>query len=264
MPVISLLTDFGDRDAFVGIMKGVIWKIAPQVQIADLTHWIEPQNVLHGALILGQAYAYFPEGSVHVAVVDPGVGTQRRAIAARIGKFYFVAPDNGLLTLPLEKAEKSGEPIHVVELNEPRFWLPEVSRSFHGRDIFAPCAAHLINGVPLDEMGSNIESRDLLRVDIPKPRRTPNGWLAQVLMADVFGNLISNLTVQDAGDREIRKVMIAGTEIERFTRTFGEAPAGSLISMFDSSGYLSVCVVNGNAQKQLNVRVGDTLEVITN
>lgn len=263
MPVISLLTDFGDRDAFVGIMKGVIWKIAPQVQIADLTHWIEPQNILHGALILGQAYPYFPEGSVHVSVVDPGVGTQRRALAARIGRFYFVAPDNGLITLPLEKAEKAGEPIHVVELNEPRFWLPEVSRSFHGRDIFAPCAAHLINGVALDEMGKRIESGDVVRIAIPKPRRTATGWLAQILMADVFGNLISNLTVQDLSDRKVREVLIAGIKVERFTQTFGEAPAGSLITMFDSSGYLSVCVVNGNAQKQLGVEVGDSLEVIT-
>jgi len=263
MSVISLLTDFGDRDAFVGVMKGVIWRIAPQVQIADLTHWIEPQNVLHGALILGQAYRYFPQRSVHLSIVDPGVGTQRRAVAVRIGDFYFVAPDNGLLTIPLERAEKTGELIHAVELNEPRFWLPEVSHSFHGRDIFAPCAAHLANGVPLDELGSRVESRDLLRVVIPRPRRTPTGWEAQVLMADVFGNLISNLTSEDLGDQKIRKVFIAGTSIERFTRTFGEAPSGSLITMFDSSGYLSVCVVNGNAQKQLNVRVGDPLEVVT-
>ncbi len=263
MGVISLLTDFGDQDAFVGIMKGVIWKIAPQVQIADLTHWIEPQNVLRGALILGQAYRYFPEGSVHVVVVDPGVGTQRRAVAAKIGHFYFVAPDNGLLTLPIEWAEKAGDVIHAVELNNPRFWLPEVSRTFHGRDIFAPCAAHLANGTPLDELGSRLESRELLRIDIPKPRRTPTGWQAQVLMADVFGNLISNLTTEDVGEERIRKVVISGASIERFTRTFGEAPAGSLITMFDSSGYLSVCVVNGNAQKQLNVRAGDPMEVIT-
>ncbi|GIV66844.1 MAG: SAM-dependent chlorinase/fluorinase [Chloroflexota bacterium] len=263
MAVISLLTDFGDRDAFVGIMKGVIWKIAPQVQVADLTHWIEPQNVLHGALILGQAYSYFPPGSVHLAVVDPGVGTQRKAVAVRIGDFYFVAPDNGLLTVPLERAEKSGNPIHAVELNEPRFWLPEVSRSFHGRDIFAPCAAHLANGVPLDEMGSRLESNTLVRVAIPKPSRTSTGWQAQVLMADVFGNLISNLTTDDLGEQKIERVVIAGTTIERFTRTFGDAPAGSLITMFDSSGYLSVCVVNGNAQRQLNVRVGEPLEVFT-
>jgi len=263
LTVISLLTDFGDRDAFVGIMKGVIWKIAPQVQIADLTHWIEPQNVMHAALILGQAYAYFPEGSVHVAVVDPGVGTQRKAIAARIGKFFFVAPDNGLLTLPLERSEKLGEPIHAVELNEPRFWLPTVSNSFHGRDIFAPCAAHLATGVPLDEMGSRLDSRELVRVAIPKPQPIKNGWQAQILMVDVFGNLISNLTVDDLGGQAVRSVRIAGVSIERFTRTFGEAPPGYLISMFDSSGYLSVCVVNGNAQKQLNVRVGEPLEVIT-
>ncbi len=262
MGVISLLTDFGDRDAFVGIMKGVIWKIAPRVQIADLTHWVEPQNVLQGALILGQSYSYFPEGSVHVAVVDPGVGTQRRAIAARIGKFYFVAPDNGLLTLPLESAEKAGELIHAVELNEPRFWLPEVSRSFHGRDIFAPCAAHLANGTPLDELGSRLESGNLVRVAIPKPQRTSTGWQAQILMADVFGNLISNLTLDDLGEYRIRKVVVANTSIERFVLTFGEAPIGALITMFDSSGYLSVCVVNGNAQKQLNVRVGEPLQVI--
>ncbi|MEW6180854.1 MAG: SAM-dependent chlorinase/fluorinase [Chloroflexota bacterium] len=262
MAVISLLTDFGDRDAFVGVMKGVIWGIAPSVQIADLTHWVEPQNILHGALILGQAYRYFPEGSVHLAVVDPGVGTQRRAIAARIGKYYFVGPDNGLFTIPLVQAEKTGEPMHVVELNEPRFWLPEVSQSFHGRDIFAPCAAHLIRGVPLDELGSRLES-DILRVAIPKPEKTPEGWRGQILMADVFGNLISNISREHLAGQKVDRVLIGGVTVERFTRTFGEAPAGSLISMIDSSGYLCICVVNGNAQKQLNVRAGESLQVIT-
>lgn len=260
MAIISILTDFGDRDGFVGVMKGVIWKIAPGAQIADLTHWIEPQNVTHGALILGQAYHYFPAGTVHVAVVDPGVGTRRRAIAARIGEHIFVAPDNGLLTLPLEHAETNRWGVEAVELDQPRFWLPGVSKSFHGRDIFAPCAAHLANGVHLEEMGSPLTT-PILRIAINKPEPVPGGLVGQVLMADVFGNLITNLSAEMLAGKEITAVRIGKERIDRLSTTFGENIPGSLIAMIDSSGWLSICVVNGNAQQQLAVKPGDRVEV---
>ena len=153
MPTLTLTTDFGLKDGFVGTLKGVIWSICPSAQIADISHAIAPQNVLEGALVLGRAYAFFPAGTVHVAVVDPGVGTARRPLAARLGVHYFVGPDNGLFTPMFEDAEKNGWPLEIVHLTNRHYFLAEVSRTFHGRDIFAPVGAHLANGVPLAELG---------------------------------------------------------------------------------------------------------------
>ena len=152
MPTLTLTTDFGIKDGFVGTMKGVIWSICPAVQIADISHTIAPQNVLEGAFALWRAYSFFPAGSVHVAVIDPGVGTQRRPMAARMGANYFVGPDNGLFTPIYEDAEKKGWPLEIVHLTNGKYFLPEVSRTFHGRDIFAPVGAALAKGVPLAEL----------------------------------------------------------------------------------------------------------------
>src|SRR5512137_720462 len=153
MPLITLTTDFGLKDGFVGTMKGVIWSICPSAQIADISHAIAPQNVLEGALVLWHAHAFFPPGTVHVAVVDPGVGTRRRPLAARIGEHFFVGPDNGLFTPEYEEAEKNGWLLEIVHLTNEKYFLPQVSRTFHGRDIFAPAAAHLADGVRLGELG---------------------------------------------------------------------------------------------------------------
>ena len=157
MSIITLLTDFGNRDGFVGSMKGVIWGLAPQVQIADLTHEIEPQNVREGALILASCVPFFPPGTVHIAVVDPGVGTSRRPLAARLGSQYFVGPDNGLITFWLESAMNSHQKIQLIHLDKPQFWLGEISSTFHGRDIFAPVGAHLANGIAIQSLGSPLD-----------------------------------------------------------------------------------------------------------
>src|SRR4030066_1927170 len=146
MTVITLLTDFGMRDGYPGVMKGVIWKIAPDVQIADISHSIKPQNITHGALALVRTSQFFPSGSIHVAVVDPGVGTQRRPLGLHLGEHYFIGPDNGLFTLVLQHAETSGYAIRVVHLDQRAYWLPEISRGFHGRVIFAPVALLLLGG----------------------------------------------------------------------------------------------------------------------
>ncbi|HEX2979101.1 MAG TPA: SAM-dependent chlorinase/fluorinase, partial [Anaerolineaceae bacterium] len=195
MSIITLSTDFGLKDGNVGVMRGVIWGIAPQAQLSDLSHLIEPQNILEGALILGRSAPYFPAGSIHVMVVDPGVGTARRPLAAQIDSQYFVGPDNGLITLLLDRAEQAGKPVDIVHLDRPEYWLKEVSYVFHGRDIFAPVAAHLANGVPLARLGSPIH--DPLRLDIPHPTRTPTGWDAQIIYIDSFGNLVTNLRRED-------------------------------------------------------------------
>lgn len=259
MQFITLLTDFGLKDGYVGAMKGVIWGIAPQAQIADITHLVGPQNVLEGALALGRAAPYFPAGTVHLAVVDPGVGTARRPIAAQLGKRFFVGPDNGLCTVLVDRARQAGDPVQFFHLDQPRFWLPEISNVFHGRDIFAPVAAHLVNGVQLEALGSPIDDPHLLL--LPKPERTAQGWRGQVLWVDHFGNLSTNLTRQALAGMETAVVRIAGREIRGLVKTFGERGAGELVAMIDSSDALSICIVNGDAAAQLGVQPGQVVEI---
>ncbi len=262
MKLITLLTDFGLQDGYPGIMKGVIWGIAPEAQIADLTHSIPPQDILAGALALGRAAPYFPPGTIHVGVVDPGVGTRRRAMAARLGECYFVGPDNGLCTALLEQA---GGAIQAVQLDQPRFWLPQVSHSFHGRDIFAPAAAHLANGVALEELGSPLAEVVRLIIPQPTPLSEPGrrGWRGQVIHVDAFGNLATNFTRQHVPGAGTGKacLRIAGQEICGLANTFGEGQPGDLIAMLDSAGQVSVCVVNGSAARRLNVAAGEPVEM---
>ena len=261
MKLITLLTDFGLQDGYPAIMKGVIWGIAPEVQIADLTHSIPAQDILAGAVALGRAAPYFPPGTIHVAVVDPGVGTQRRAMAARIGECYFVGPDNGLCTVLLDQAAGA---IQAVQLDRPRFWLPEVSHSFHGRDIFAPVAAHLANGVALDELGSPL-AQEVVRLIIPQPQPLAapgrRGWRGQVIHVDAFGNLATNFTRQHVAEAGKPCVHIAGQEIYGLVHTFGEGQPGDLIAMLDSSGQVSICEVNGSAARRLQVTTGEPVEL---
>ena len=153
MPVITLTTDFGEKDGFTGVLKGVIWGICPDAQIADITHSISPQNVLEGALALWRAAPFFPAGTVHIAVVDPGVGTNRRPMAARLGDYFYVGPDNGLFTPMIEDARNNNQVVEFVHLDKPKFWLKNVSHTFHGRDIFAPVGAHLANGIFNHQVG---------------------------------------------------------------------------------------------------------------
>jgi S-adenosylmethionine hydrolase len=257
---ISFMTDFGLKDGNVGVMKGVIWRIAPQAQIADLSHTISPQNVPEAALILVRAAPFFPEGTIHLVVVDPGVGTARRPIAARLGPYYFVGPDNGVVTMLLERAENEGWPIEFVQLDRPKYRLPQVSNVFHGRDIFAPAAGHLAAGVPLQELGSPVS--DPVRLQLPRPERTPSGWRGEVIHIDHFGNISSNIRYEHLGQPAQATVRIDGVEIHGLVRTFGERPAGELIALYGSSGNLILSVVNGSAAQRLQAQVGDPVDVI--
>ncbi len=260
MRCISLLTDFGLQDTFVGVMKGVIYGIAPEVRIVDLSHQVQPQNILQGAVLLGDAWRYFPSGSIHLAVVDPDVGTQRLGMSARIGGHYFVAPNNGLLSAVFEQAEQSGHEVLAVRLENERYWLPSVSRTFHGRDIFAPVAAHLAAGVELESLGGKLDSP--ARIAIPRPQRTDSGWHGEVLMIDRFGNLITNVRIEHLESEVVGEVRLAGAVVRRMAATFGEANSGELISLLDSSGRLSISLVNGSAMEELGVGVGDEVEVV--
>jgi S-adenosyl-L-methionine hydrolase (adenosine-forming) len=256
---ITLMTDFGIKDGNVGVMKGVIWRIAPQAQIADLSHLISPQNIPEAALILLRSAPYFPPGAIHLVVIDPGVGTTRRAMAALVGSQYFVGPDNGILTLWLESAAAQELETRFVELDRSEYWLPEVSHVFHGRDIFAPVAAHLARGVPLDKLGAPFADPVLLH--LPQPVRTHSGFIGEIIHMDHFGNLSTNIRQEHLGQPENVTVRLGDAEIHGFVKTFGERPPGELVALYGSTGNLIVSVVNGSAAQRLDIRVGDPVQV---
>lgn len=260
MRIISIMTDFGLKDGNVGVMKGVILGIAPDVQLVDISHLISAQNVLEGALILGRSVPFFPDGSIHIGVVDPGVGTPRRPLVVRFGAQYFVGPDNGLSTALLQYAEQNGWPVEVYHLDQPRYWLPEVSNVFHGRDVFSPVAAHLANGVPLGELGKRIDNP--IRLELPLPEQTASGWRGQIIHIDHFGNIATNIMRQHLQDLNVRSVRLCGSEIHGLVATFGDRAPGDLIALFGSTGNLIVSVVNGDAARRLKAKQGDLVEVI--
>lgn len=259
MKFIYILTDFGSRDGYPSAMKGVIHSILPDAVVTDITHEISPQNVMEGALTLQRVTPYYPVGAVIVAVVDPGVGTRRRPIAAQIGDHYFVGPDNGLFSLHIHAARAAGKPVYVVHLDQPRYWLDGVSNVFHGRDIFAPAAAHLASGVALEELGSPVDDPVLLKLDDPQP--TASGLRGMIMHIDHFGNLAANIYRAHLPEGKTMRVQIAGRTIPALSRTFGDAPAGGLVALIDSSDELAVAVVNGSAAALLGAKVGDPLEV---
>jgi S-adenosylmethionine hydrolase len=261
--VITFLTDFGLQDDFAGTCHGVIAGIAPDAQVIDVTHGIPPQAVLQGALVLRNTTRYMPVG-VHLAVVDPDVGSARRAVAVRThdGR-TFVGPDNGLLLLAADEA--GIEAAH--ELTEPRYRLPDVSRTFHARDVFAPAAAHLANGVPIDALGPPLEPSSLIRVVVPDPELGRSQIGATVLSVDRFGNVATNLRREhvDAlgvvdGDRvEIRLTLDRYYAI--VAGAFGDAPAGELILYEDSYGLVTLAISRGDAARLTGVASGDELRI---
>jgi S-adenosylmethionine hydrolase len=260
LAIITLTTDFGLRDGNVGVMKGVIRGIAQDVHIIDLSHQISSQNVMEGAFILGRSAPYFPAGCVHIGVVDPGVGTRRRAIAARLGSQYFVGPDNGLFSVMLSRAEAQNWPVAIYHTDKPEYWLPEVSDVFHGRDIFSPVGAHLARGIPLEMLGSRIY--DPIRLELPEPEQKDDVWHGQVLHIDHFGNIATNFQREHLADLGTVSVRLCGQEISGLVRTFGEREPGELVALIGSTGYLVVSVVNGDAASRLQAKRGDLVEVI--
>ena len=262
--VITFLTDFGLQDDFVGTCHGVIKRIAPDVAIVDITHGIEPTQVLQGALVLANTLPYMPEG-VHLAVVDPGVGTDRRGIALRSGDGrLYVGPDNGLL---VPAAERLGGIEGAWELESPAFRLEPVSRTFHGRDVFAPAAAHLARGVEPSELGPALDSASLVRLDVPAPV-TADGFIrAHVLIVDRFGNVQLNLTAADLAGAGIE----AGTQVEveiglqRFyacaARTFADVRPGDIVLYEDAYGNIALAINVGNAAEMLSAKAGDAVGI---
>jgi S-adenosylmethionine hydrolase len=260
--VITFLTDFGLEDDFVGTCHGVIARIAPDERVIDITHGIRPGRILQGALMLRNTLAYMPVG-VHLAVVDPGVGGSRRPLALRDGEGrLYVGPDNGLL---LPAADRLGGVVEAVEIANPAYALGHVSRTFHGRDLFSPAAAHLARGVPLGELGPPIDPDALVRLDIPKPETGGGRIRATVLAVDRFGNAALNLTRVDLE----RVAIVPGTTVEveargnRFfavaARTFADAREGDLILYEDSYRNVAIAVSRGSAAGLLGLDEGSQL-----
>ncbi len=266
--IITLTTDFGLADGYVAAMKGVILSINPEAKLVDLCHEIEPQNISQAAFILGTTHHFFPEGTIHVAVVDPGVGTGRRAVILRTPRADFVAPDNGVLSYILSQssAQATGpglQPVELppgleaVELTNPRFWRSPPSSTFHGRDIFAPVAAWLSLGHKLEDFGERITSLGAL--PIVRPRWTQDGVLVGcILHVDHFGNLITNIKGEDLPPGALT-IEVAGERILGLSRTYGEGEG--LLALIGSSGYLEIALKEGSASARLGARVGDEVKI---
>ena len=256
--IITLMTDFGTSDHYVGVMKGVILNINPQVEIIDITHTIPPQDIHAAAFLIDSAYRYFPAGTIHVIVVDPGVGSERRSIVCQTETAHFVCPDNGILTHIL----RNGERIHTVAVENSAYFLPEVSNTFHGRDIFAPVAAHLSRGIPIDELGGSVAQP--VQLPIPKPQVTDKAIIGHIVWIDSFGNLVTNISHEILESLEGRDnvVIHAGSaKIDHFNRSYAESAVGEALAIVGSFNRLEISVNQGNAAQVLGLKRGDTITI---
>ena len=252
-PTVALLTDFGTRDHYAGSLKGVVLTVCPDATLIDIGHDIPAHDVLAGALELAACYRYFPHGTIFLVVVDPGVGSPRRGIAADTGDYRFVAPDNGVLSAVFLEVP----PKKVVELSERKYALPTVSRTFEGRDRFAPAAGYLAKGVALVSLGKRIS--DFHAIALPRPAVIGDALGGVVVRVDRFGNLITNIDRQSfeqfAGNRPIT-VEVGGTDIPRIVATYAEATAGELCALFGSTDHLEIAINAGDAASALRLARG--------
>jgi S-adenosylmethionine hydrolase len=263
MTFVTFLTDFGLQDDFVGTCHGVIARIAPDARVIDVTHGIPPQAVLQGALVLANTAPYLPVG-VHLAVVDPGVGSQRRAIAVRtVDGGFFVGPDNGLLMLAADELGVAA----AHELTDARYRLPQVSHTFHARDVFAPAAAHIAVGVPLEELGPRIDPDGLVRIQVPEPEVGRTQVSTEVLVIDRFGNVSTNARrkhIEALGVKSGDRVEIRLT-LDRYyahvAEAFADADQGELILYEDSYGLMTLAISNGDAAGLTGVGTGDEIRI---
>jgi S-adenosylmethionine hydrolase len=258
-PVIALLTDFGTTDHYAGTMKGVMLGICPEAILVDLTHDIAPHDILGGALQLAAAYRYFPAGTVFLAVVDPGVGSGRRGLAAEAGDFRFVAPDNGVLTAVLrEMAARK-----IVELTERRYARPTVSRTFEGRDRFAPAAAWLARGVQLSALGRPLA--DYQRLDIPVAQTSGDVLSGVVLLVDRFGNLVTNIDrrmFESFAKQAPVRIVAADRAVGRLVSTYAEISQGEVCALFGSSDHLELAANSASAAEQLGLGPGTVIQIL--
>lgn len=254
----TLITDFGVTGEYAGAVKGAILKVNPLCQIVDITHQIEPQNIWQASLVLKSSYPYYPSGTIHVVVVDPGVGTARRAIVLEKKGYFFIGPDNGVFSWVLSQEGK----LSAHEITQRKFFLSPPSNTFHGRDIFAPVAGHLSLGLKPKLLGP--KAKNLVTIDWPKPRLSGGKLQGQILGVDSFGNLITNIPEEEYGPKmEGRPVQIRGRgwHIDRVDRTYGQGQPGQPMALFGSGGWLEIAVNRGNAMHTLGLKPGDSITI---
>jgi S-adenosylmethionine hydrolase len=257
-PVLTLITDFGYADGYLGAMKGVVLGICPDAELVDIAHGIPPGEVRPAAYALATAAPHFPPGTVHLIVVDPGVGSQRRPIAVQTERALYVAPDNGVLSLAL----RQDPPRLAVHLNRSAYHLTPVSATFHGRDVFAPVAAHLAAGIALDAVGEPLAPSDLTFLPAAQPARSPDGsWLAEIVHIDHFGNLITNLPWADSKIHPPGLAIRLGGALVPMVRTYADVEPGEMVAYVGSSGHIEIAVREGDAARRLGANVGTPVEV---
>jgi len=256
--IITLTTDFGLQDQYVSAMKAVILGLSPDVRLIDISHDIPAQDIMAGAWVIRNSSLLFPKNTVHLVVVDPGVGTDRNPIALKIGDQYFVGPDNGIFSLFYDEFE-----YEAVKLNKEKFWRTERSRTFHGRDIFAPVAAHLSNGTPLKELGDPVS--ELVTYHWAVPIGDKDGLQGWVVHIDRFGNLITNISeslIEEVIGRRKVRIYVGNTMIDHLVNTFGDVEDGDPAALIGSSGMLEIGINKGNAAKLLSVDKGAQVSLV--
>ncbi len=260
--IIALLTDFSASDPYVGVVKGVILGINPQARIVDLAHNLPKYNIRAAAFYLLITYRYFPKNTVFCCVVDPGVGTKRKPIAIKTDNYYFVGPDNGCLVWA---AEKDGIQ-KIIEITNRSYMLDKVSTTFHGRDIFAPAAAHISRGIDIVSLGKEISKESITRMEFPQPVKKEGSYILEMIVCDGFGNIILNMPTSEADFKYGEKVRILvrnKTYTARVVNTYGEAPEGSLLLLRQTShGYVEIAVNKGSAKQLLNIRQGEKIVIL--
>jgi len=256
--IISLITDFGLKDNFVGVMKAVILKINPQALIVDITHQINPQDILAGAFLLKNSYSYFPSGTIHLVVVDPGVGSTRKKILVETKNYYFIAPDNGILSWVL----KEQKPQKIFEITNVKYFLQPISNTFHGRDIFAPVAAYLSKGINPERFGRRIKS--LKNLELPSVKITPKQLIGECIYIDHFGNLISNIE-KDIFFSFIKnknfKIFIKNKIIKKLSNSYTEGTPLRPVALFNSFGLLEIALKDASLKKYLGIKKGEKIKV---
>jgi len=259
-PIITLLTDFGTKDSYVASIKGVILSINPHCLVVDITHQVSPHDIQEGAFILANAYSYFPKGTIHLSVVDPGVGGARKPILLVTQNYFFIGPDNGLFTLVAQRERVT----QVVVLIEQRYFLSKVSKTFHGRDLFAPVAAHLSLGIKPVTFGH--EMNTIIKIGFQKPMLKEGKLLGEILHIDTFGNLVSNIDKENLfrfTKGQPLVIRAGGKTISGLKEGYWEGKKGETIALLGSSGFLEISVREGNAQKMLKLKRGDQIAIIS-
>lgn len=255
-PIITLLTDFGTRDHYVATMKGVILKINPKCLLIDISHEVNKQNIKEGAFLLDSAFSYFPKGTIHLAVIDPGVGSGRKPILFKTKNYFFIGPDNGLLTIA---AERDGVR-DVFELTNKKYFLPNISKTFHGRDIFAPVAAYLSLKIKPENFGKKIGS--WVKLDLKEPILKGDKLLGEIVYIDSFGNLISNIDqkrLMSFIGSTLFNIKIKRKKISEIKQGYWEGKEGEILALIGSRGFLEISVKNGNARTTLKAKICDPI-----